>query len=187
MALHLVRSAPAAERPDSSSDTLDDLYDAYAADVMRWARRLAGPGADIEDLMHDVFVVALRRRFTNRGNGSVRTWLFRITHHVVLRRRRRAYVRGLLFGRRKDELSADAPPASTPYEEIERRERHLRLYRALDTLSDDYRTALILYEIEGLPGEEVAQLTGISLGTLWVRLHRGRAKLLARLSAESEP
>jgi RNA polymerase sigma-70 factor, ECF subfamily len=184
MRLHLLKTPPeATER----SDPLDELYARHASDVKRWARRLAGPSADLEDLLHDVFVVALRRRFTFGGEGSVKTWLFRITNHVVRRRRQRSLIRSLLFGRRRDEIAAAAPPAATPYEEIERRERHLRLYRALDKLPEAYRTALILYEIEGLSGEEVAQLTGISLGTLWVRLHRGRAKLLACLSAEKEP
>jgi RNA polymerase sigma-70 factor, ECF subfamily len=184
MPLHLLKTAPGASE---RSDPLDDLYARHASDVRRWARRLAGPSADLEDLVHDVFVVAFRRGFSSGGEGSIKTWLFRIAHHVVRRKRRRALIRSVLFGRRREEMVADAPPASTPYEEIERRERHLRLYRALDTLPDAYRTALILYEIEGLPGEEVAQLTGISLGTLWVRLHRGRAKLLDSLSAEKEP
>ena len=184
MALHVLKSAPAAvER----TDLLDELYARHADDVKRWARRLAGPDADLEDLLHDVFVIALHRRFSFRGDASIKTWLFRITHHVVRRRRRRSFVRRLLFGRRRDEMVEAAPTVSTPHDEIERRERHACLYRALDQLPDAYRTALILYEIDGLSGEEVAELVGISLGTLWVRLHRGRAKLFACLSAEEMP
>ena len=60
MALHLIRSEPASIRRDSPADAVDALYDAYAADVTRWTRRLAGPTMDIEDLVHDVFVVALQ-------------------------------------------------------------------------------------------------------------------------------
>ena len=184
MALHVLKSPPTAVE---KTDFLDELYGRYAADVKRWVRRLAGPDADLEDLLHDVFVIALRRHFTFRGDASIKTWLFRITHHVVRGRRRRSFVRGLLFGQRRDELIAATPAVSTPHDEIERRERHARLYRAMDQLPDAYRTALILYEIDGLPGEEVAELVGISLGTLWVRLHRGRARLLACLSAEEMP
>jgi len=184
MTLHLLKSAPVASE---RSDPLDDLYARHAADVKRWVRRLGGPSADVEDLLHDVFVVALRRGFTFRGDARIKTWLFRITHHVVRNQRRRAFVRGLLWGRHREEVLASAPVAGTPHAEIERRERHLRLYRALDRLPDAYRTALILYEIDGLSGEAVAELVGISLGTLWVRLHRGRAKLLASLAAEEEP
>ncbi len=183
MTLHLLKSAPTTPQP---ADPLDDLYARHAADVKRWVRRLAGPSADVEDLMHDVFVVALRRRFTFRGDASIKTWLFRITHHVVRGCRRRTLIRSLLFGRHEAEVMASAVEAAAPDEELERRERHLRLYRALDKLPDAYRTALILYEIEDLPCEEIAALTGVSLGTLWVRLHRGRTKLLACLAAEKE-
>jgi RNA polymerase sigma-70 factor (ECF subfamily) len=52
-------------------------------------------------------------------------------------------------------------------------------------LPDVYRTALILYELEELPGDEVARLTGVPVGTVWVRLHRGRDQLL-RILARGE-
>jgi RNA polymerase sigma factor (sigma-70 family) len=96
-------------------------------------------------------------------------------------------LRRLIFGRRQNELMETAQSATAPHEETEHRERHARLCRALDQLPNVYRTVLILCEIESLPSEEVAHLTGISLGTLWVRLHRGRAKLSACLSAEMAP
>jgi len=187
MRLHLVRSLSDPEERTERTDPLDELYEQHADDVKRWARRLAGPRADLQDLLHDVFVVALRRRFTFRGEATIKTWLFRITHHVVRSRMRRNFIRGLIFRRHQDELVAAASSPATPHEEIERRERHVRLYDALDQLPDCYRTTLILYEIEGLPGEEVALLTDVSLGTVWVRLHRGRAKLLAILTKEERP
>jgi RNA polymerase sigma-70 factor (ECF subfamily) len=187
MRLHVVKSISSAERASSRPEPLSGLYEQYVSDVKRWARRLAGPNADLEDLVHDVFVIALRRRFSYRGEASVRTWLFRITHHVVRNRMRRGFIRRLLWNRHQDALVSLAPTPSTPQKEIERRERHVRLYHALDRLSDSYRTPLILYEIEGLPGEEVAELTSLSLATVWVRLHRGRAKLLELLSKEEQP
>ena len=72
----------------------------------------------------------------------------------------------------------------TPVEEIERREQKLRLYRALDQLPGKLRTALILFDLEGLAGEEVAALTGTEIGTVWVQLHRARTKLADLLGAE---
>lgn len=184
MALHVVKSAPAPERSAYRADALDELYDAYAGDVTGWARRLAGPTADLEDMVHDVFVVALRRGFTFQGDATVKTWLFRITHHVVRNRMRRGFVRGLLLRRRQDEMAAAMPAPPTPHQEMERREDEQRLYRALDRLPDRHRTALILYEIEGLSSDEVAELTGASVGTVWVWLHRGRAKLAEYLTGK---
>ena len=187
MSLHVVKSMSSPELASSRPEPLAGLYEQHASDVKRWARRLAGPRADLEDLVHDVFVIALRRRFASRGEGSVKTWLFRITHHTVRSRMRRGFVRRLLFSRHQDALVAQTPTPSTPQQEIERRERHVQLYDALDQLSDSYRTPLILYEIDGLSGEEVAELTGVRLATVWVRLHRGRAKLLDLLDKEERP
>jgi RNA polymerase sigma-70 factor, ECF subfamily len=187
MRLHVVGSMSDPEDANSRSEPLDKLYQEHACDVRRWARRLAGPRADLEDLVHDVFVIALRRRFVSRREASVKTWLFRVTDHVVRNRMRRGFIRRLLFNRHQDALVSLAPVPRTPQEEIERRERHVRLYQALDKLPDSYRTALILYEIEGLSGEEVSALTGVGLGTVWVRLHRGRSKLLEVLHKEERP
>jgi RNA polymerase sigma-70 factor (ECF subfamily) len=171
---------PAADRGGLEL-ALDRLYQRHAADVERWVQRLGGPRADHEDLIHDVFVVALRRRAEFRGEASLRTWLFRITHHVVRSRRQRELVRGLLFTRHAPAL-ADAPSPPSALDELERRERSVRLYAALDRLPDRYRTPLVLYELEGMSGDEVAELLGLELNAVWVRLHRGRARLLKALA-----
>jgi RNA polymerase sigma-70 factor (ECF subfamily) len=118
-------------------------------------------------------MVALRRPGEFRGEASVRTWLFRITNNIVRSRRR---VRRWLF-RLHGPSAEEAIAPVTPLESIERRESAARLHAALDDIPDIYRTAFILYELEGLPCEEVATLVGVDVGTVWVRLHRGRANL----------
>jgi len=182
--LEVASAAAMPGRQDAIDAVLDRIYERYVADVDRWVRRLIGPREDVEDIVHDVFLVAVRRRGSFRGEASVKTWLFRIAHHVVRGRRRSERVRRWLFMRRVDELSVARTPIVTPLEEIEQREQNARLYAALDRMPDEYRTALILYEIEGLSGEHVAELLGVQLGTIWVRLHRGRARLLRELSRE---
>jgi RNA polymerase sigma-70 factor, ECF subfamily len=168
--------------PAQAPEPIEALYSQHLSQVKRWARRLAGPTADLEDLVHDVFLVALRRGFQSRGEASVDTWLFCITQRVVWGKRQRSRLRQLLLGQNQDEI---APVESeTPQRELERREQNLRLYRALDRLPEAYRTALILYELEELSGEEVARLTGVPLGTVWVRLHRGRERLMKILARE---
>jgi len=180
----VTNTAPPAESAPAT-DPLDRLYERHAAQVKQWARSLAGPTADLEDLVHDIFVVALGKGWKDRGEAAVSTWLFRITHHVVRGKRRRAQLRHLLLGRNRDVMAPPSP--HTPLQELERRERHVRLYQALDQLPDSYRTMLILYELEELAGEQVAELTGIPLGTVWVRLHRGRERLLQLLAKEAQP
>jgi RNA polymerase sigma-70 factor (ECF subfamily) len=169
------------ERASPQRDTLDELldriYERHVVDVDRWVRRLAGPREDVEDLIHEVFLVAVRRRDEFRGDGKVTTWLFRITALVVKERRRRDRTRRWLFARHGDDLATERAAPVTPLEEIERQERVGRLYAALDRLPDRYRTPIILYEIDGMTGQDL----GITLGATWVRLHRGRARLLREL------
>ena len=172
-----------ATAPDApGGDPVDALYDRHLGQVRRWASQLAGPGAELEDLVHDIFLIAFKKGFQDRGQASIDTWLFRITHHEVRARRRRSRLRHVLLGRHQECLTPPAP--NTPQQEMERRERHARLYRALDRLPDRYRTALILFEIEELSGEQVAKMTETSLSTVWVRLHRGRERLLELLAED---
>ena len=171
--------APARDTLDA---LLDRIYEHHVADVHRWVRRLAGPRDDVEDLVHEVFLVAVRRRGEFRGDGKVTTWLFRITELIVKERRHREHTRRWLFARHGDDLVTKGAPVVTPLEDIEQRERVARLYAALDRLPDRYRTPLILFEIDGMSGPELADVLGLNQGALWVRLHRGRARLLRELA-----
>ena len=169
-------SAPSAP----TADVTDALYGQHLAKVKRWARRLAGPSADLEDLVHDIFLIALRKGFQARGEATIDTWLFGITQRVVWTKRRKSQLRQWLFGQHQTVLVP--PEARTPQHDLERREDNARLYQALDRLPDVYRTTLIFYELDELSGEEVARLTGVTLATVWVRLHRGRERLMQILA-----
>jgi len=165
-----------------SGDSARLLYEGHVAQVKRWAYRLAGPSADLEDLVHDIFVIAMTKGFEGRGEATVDTWLFAITDKVVRGKRRRRRMREMLLGRHRESLVP--PPPDTPHQNAEHREQLGRLYRALDRLPDRYRTTLVLYELEDLSGDRVAALTGTTVGAVWVRLHRGRERLAALLAEE---
>ena len=160
----------------------DHLYENYEPMVERWVRRLAGPGAEVEDLVHDVFVVALRRRREFRGDAKVSTWLFRIAEFVVRKRRFRRKLRQCLDVLYRSQEIAVVPPSPTPLEVVEQRQQCARLYAALDRLPDKYRTAIILCDIENAGAEEAGQLLGLTANAVWVRVHRGRAMLLEQLT-----
>ena len=78
------------------------------------------------------------------------------------------------------ELAADQPDA---LDLLQRREASAVLYRILDGIGEKYRTVIILFELEGKSGEEIAALTETSLSNVWVRLYRAREKVLKRFSA----
>ena len=177
----VVDSGPHGSGPTSADQWLDTIYERHVSTVARWARRLGGPAIDVEDVVQDVFMVALRRPTEFQGETGVRTWLFRITNNIVRSRRRRDRVRRWL-SRLYGPSAEEAIPPATPLESAERREAAARVHAALNDIPDIYRTAIILYELEGLPCEEVATLVGVDVGTIWVRLHRGRGKLLSALA-----
>jgi RNA polymerase sigma factor (sigma-70 family) len=166
---------------------LDEAYRLHAVTVARWVARLAGPGYDAEDIVHDVFVIAQRRWHEWRGEARISTWLYEITLRVVRdRRRARRRWRFLPWARREAEQgwpSSLVPqmPQTTPGEAAERQADVALLYQVLDELSEVRRTALLLFEVEGLPGEEIARLTGTSVANVWARVARARAEVLRRL------
>jgi len=183
--LHDSGEHPAIRADVDASDPellFDHLYETYEPMVERWVRRLAGPSSEVEDLVHDVFVVALRRRGEFRGEAKVSTWLFRIAELVVRKRRFRRKLRQCLDVLHRSHEIALVPPSPTPLEVVEQRQQAARLYAALDRLPEKYRTAVILCDIESVGAEEAGQLLGLTANAVWVRVHRGRAMLLEQLT-----
>jgi RNA polymerase sigma-70 factor (ECF subfamily) len=164
---------------------LESVYREHAAIVKRWALRLGGPGIDIEDAVHEVFLVVQRRLPEFRGDAQITTWLYRITsnvvHKQVRKQRTRRWLSGL--GAFADDVKSDL---TGPYETVERQHAARTVYRALEGLKENHRSVVILYELEGMSGEEIAALLQTKLATVWVWLHRGRAKFLERLKALGE-
>ena len=170
---------------EPSVPSLDALYRAHAATVARWAAHLGGPRLDVDDAVHEVFLVVGKRLPEFRGEAKVTTWLYRITERVVRGGRRRERLRRWLdFVRRGDVQQSLSPPRLSPVEELERRQSRETVYRVLDRLSEKYRRVLVLFELEELSGEEIAALTGLKLATVWVHLHRARALFLAEMNRE---
>jgi RNA polymerase sigma-70 factor (ECF subfamily) len=185
MSLPIADAVPMADGA-SGMPNLDALYRAHAPTVARWATKLAGPGADVEDLVHEIFLVARRRLPEFRGDAKVTTWLYRITERVALDHRRKdRFRRWFPLARQTEIEGAISPSRLTPVDELERRQSTETVYRILDRMPDKYRTVLILFELEELSGEDISALTGLKLVTVWVHLHRARARFLAEVRRAS--
>jgi RNA polymerase sigma-70 factor, ECF subfamily len=170
---------------EAGAPSLDALYRAHAPTVARWVAHLGGPRVDVDDTVHEIFLVAGRRLPEFRGEARVTTWLYRITERVVWGSRRRDRLRRWLdVVRRTDVEQFLSPPRPTPVEELEQRQARETVYRILERLAEKYRRVLVLFELEELSGEEIAALTGIKLPTVWVHLHRARALFLAEMKRE---
>jgi RNA polymerase sigma-70 factor (ECF subfamily) len=180
----MVRAQSHAPRSPESVN-IEDLYREHAATVARWATRLGGPDIDPEDVVHEVFLVAHRRLGEFRGDAKPATWLFRTTDLIVRAHRRKARLRALLRRSVAEEgdRAQGRSSAISPVEDLIERQRARSVYRALEALDDKYRSVFVLFEIEGLSGDEIAALTGIKVATVWVRLHRARERFVRRIHA----
>ena len=165
---------------------LSTLYRTHVRDVVRWAERLAGPGFDLPDLVHEVFEIAQRRLPSFRGESSLPTWLFGITEKVVRHRRRKDRLRHWLVGSANDAARRHPAPGPSQHEQLEAKESISRVYRVLDRLPERDRQILILFELEELSGEHIAALLGIKVGNVWLRIHRARERFLKTFQ-EVEP
>lgn len=172
-------TARAEEQAAGNALTLDAIYRQHAPAVTRWVTHLVGRDVEIEDIVHEVFLVVHRRLRTFRGDSRLTTWLYGIAIRVVADRRRgRRWRRrfGLRGGGEAERAALAAQRASGPsaLDILETEEAKRVVYGVLDRLSEPNRTALILFEIEGLSGQEIAAILGTSVDRVWMRLHRAR-------------
>jgi RNA polymerase sigma-70 factor (ECF subfamily) len=143
------------------------LYDRHAPGLLRFARRV--DPQEYEDLLQITFmrVAQLAGRFDGRS-ASARAWLFAIMTRIAqersrsMRRWTAALKRLAELPRRRETQPLDTAPD---------------LDRALKQLSTAKRTVLLLAEVEGFTCEEIANMLGIPVGTVWTRLHHARKEL----------
>jgi len=157
------------------------LYDRHRAAVLRFAARASGNLHDADDLTHATFLTAAKVAAKYDGRISCRPWLIGIAARTLSHRRRgSARLANFLerLGRMTDS-GADDVPASL----LARSDRS-RLQSALSKLSDAKRVVLIMFEVEGMSGEEIALALAIPVGTVWTRLHAARRELRAMMEPE---
>jgi RNA polymerase sigma-70 factor (ECF subfamily) len=149
------------------------LYDRYAQPVFRFVSALGVPPDEREDAAQDVFVAVYRGLRQFRGEAQLSTWIYRIAarhaSHLGRRRRVRSFLSILPWHETEPEPQPD--PAEKASE--------LRLLdRLLDKLSPKKRMVLVLFEIEGLGVNEIANVMGCPANTVWSRLRHARAELV---------
>ena len=128
--------------------------------------------------MQEVFLV-VRRRLGAFDGVNLAGWLYRITRRQVRDFRRRSWVKHIFTRRRVDEPDALPHGGGNPAAALEHKEKQRILYTLLGKMQEDRRSAFVLFEIEGLSGEEIARIQSIPLNTVWTRLHHARKEFFA--------
>ena len=161
----------------------------YQSMVYNVAVRVLGDPDAAADATQDAFLSAFKAMGRFRG-GSFKAWLLRIVTNACydqLRVKQRRPTSSL------DDLPVESDhtpylhdPAEKPDEFVERQELNHMIQVAISTLPVEQRVVVVLYDVQGLSYQEIAQATGLSLGTVKSRLSRGRAKLRNYLVEQRE-
>ena len=168
----------------------DALVSLFSGRVFSVAFRMLGDRAEAEDLAQEVFVALYHSIGTFRGESKLSTWVYRITKNRCLNR--------LKFLKRRrvgDHADIDDPAvhkavadpdtgdgaARDPLRRLHGDRVAAVLHGHIDALPDDQRLLVVLRDVEDLSYEEIADATGLPLGTVKSRLHRARAELARKL------
>lgn len=171
--------APAATIPDEAAFAA--AYHAEFEAVWVYLRRLGVPEADVEDAVHDVFVVAHRRYGTYDPARPLRPWLLGISFRIAAQWRRRHRLEVMVA-----EPELERPDdARSPDELVASRQASRRLQAALAQLDIDQRAVVVMHDLNGIPVPEIATSLDVPLNTVYSRLRLGRAKITAALRGES--
>ena len=172
------------------------LYDLFQPKILRYLTRLVDEN-EAEDLTQETFVKVNLSLENFRGESKLSTWVYRIATNTALDR-----LRSPAFQQSKQKLSADLieidriplddrnawtgekVPLVEP--QIYRKEMSACVRDFIGRLPENYRTVLVLSEMESLSNNEIAEILGVSLATVKIRLHRSRAKLRQELETHCD-
>jgi RNA polymerase sigma-70 factor, ECF subfamily len=156
-------------------------------------RLMTHPG-DASDVVQEVFLKVFRNIGSFRNQSSLKTWIYRIAVNEAHNHRR------WFFRHRRNEVELEGSASGmatvedtlsdagrSPFEYVLDRETHSLIEDALSRINPAFRAAVVLRDVEGLSYEEVAEILGISMGTVKSRILRGREALRLELTGRLEP
>ena len=180
---------------ESDSDLLDrcrrgdeaawrDLVGQHTRKVFGLAYRFSGRVDEAEDLTQEIFVKVYQSLDRYReSDGAFVGWLMTVARHQAIDHYRRKRTERLRMTDDPEALDAMPTKDEGPLRSLEREDRVGLVHRGLRALPRDLREPLILFDLQGIPYDEVATTLGIPLGTVKSRINRGRIELAKRLMA----
>ena len=176
------------ELRDGVERAYEELITRFQQPVYALAFRLLNDQSEAGDVVQEVFLKVFRNIGSFRGQSTLKTWIYRITVNEAHNARR------WFFRHRRREVELDTDPEEsrnwketipdrtrTPYEEAADREQHQMIEAALEKINPIFREAVVLRDITDLSYEEIADVLGVSLGTVKSRILRGREALRDQL------
>jgi RNA polymerase sigma-70 factor (ECF subfamily) len=174
---------PVADARAGAPEAWDALFQRYQLPLYAYVFELVRAEQPSLDLVQETFIAAARHLASLRDDEKFGSWLFGIAHQKCVQHWRKS-------GREEplDANIAEALPGdeADPSELLVREEQEAEFMQALNQLPPPQREALLLHFIEDFPLEEIAGITGVSLGTVKSRLHYGKKALRELLEDRSK-
>lgn len=165
---------------EGDNDAFSGLMERHEDRIFGLCLKMLHNRSDVLEASQEIFITAFRRASSFRGDSAFGTWLYRIgiNHCKDMLRKRK----DLLLETDQLEIERVDPRQRGIDEATALR---LDLSKALAGLPDDYREAVVMHDLGGVPYEEIAAITGVPVGTVKSRISRGRRQL-ARLMEHAE-
>lgn len=157
------------------------LVERYQGKLFRFVSTVVRSREDAEDIVQESFVKAYLSLKSFRKESSFYTWIYRIAYNMAIDFKRKMARRGNSVELSEIEKSLPGDANATPIEQIARKEQGEKMQTALAELTEEHKTVVVLREVDGLSYDEIAQVLGISKGTVMSRLHYARKKLQSLL------
>ena len=159
-----------------SADAFEVLVERHERRIFNLCLRILGDLDEAADASQDAFLSALRKLHTFRGEAAFTTWLHRVAvnacYDELRRKRRRPLLHVVTEG--EEDRPQPTPIAEDPAPAVE---LSVDVARALRTVPEEFRVALVLADVEDLPYDRISEVLGIPVGTVKSRVFRGRAAL----------
>ncbi|MBL8017270.1 MAG: RNA polymerase sigma factor [Ignavibacteria bacterium] len=174
---------------EGDPEALERLFLLYKDKVFNTAISYLQNKEDAEEITQDVFVELFNSAAGFKGNSSISTWIYRITVNKSLdalryrNRKKRFAVLRSIFSSQTGELEIDAADFIHPGTEIDMKEDSAALFKALDKLPPNQKTAFILSKIEGLSNKEISEVMDVSISSVESLMFRAKQSLRKILSS----
>lgn len=169
-----------------NTDAFGQLVRRYQDRLFTSLSHIAGSHADVEDVAQDAFLQAYRNLATFRQHCAFYTWLYRIALNLWYTRARSQRTRAGLSEARQVNEDDRMDPHGTPVDALQRREHAQQIRQALNALSEEHRTILVLRGVEGFDYDRIGEILELNAGTVRSRLHRARAEFREQLAQCSD-
>jgi RNA polymerase sigma-70 factor (ECF subfamily) len=165
---------------EPSQYRFEDVAEELSGPLRRYLERLVGNRATADDLLQETLLKVARALPKFEGRSSVKTWAFTIATRVATDHLRRPQNRAQMT-----EIDETFQLVETETDQkLVVDEMSSCMREVIDSLPEDYRTALVLHDLEGQTAAQVAEIAGCSIATAKIRIHRARRRLKQALDEE---